>query len=135
MLNQGRNERGPACRRPSHRWSTRTTGWSRPRGLKSRYRPMRGFKGPRSAAWVCRAHRPRQTGWRGAWQKPDQVLAPVLVDISPAGVGAEPGNSRFDLLDRHLELLHGGRVGRDPVLAHLAPDRDHLRDAGKGEER
>jgi putative transposase len=27
-----------------------------PRGRKGRDRPMRGFKGPRSAAWVCRAH-------------------------------------------------------------------------------
>src|SRR3954454_14520821 len=26
------------------------------RGLKGRYRPMRGFKGPRSAARFCRAH-------------------------------------------------------------------------------
>ena len=64
----------------------------------------------------------------------DQVLAPVLVDEAAARVGAEARDRRLDLLVRDVQRLHGGDVRRDPVLAHLAADRDHLRDARDGEE-
>src|SRR3712207_8319501 len=49
----------------------------------------------------------------------DEVLAPVLVDEPTAGVGAETGDCRLDLLGRDVEPLHGGRVRRDAILADL----------------
>ena len=63
----------------------------------------------------------------------DEVLAAMLVDEAAAGVGAEARDRGLDLLGRDVEVLHRGRVRRDPVLAHLAADGDDLRDPGDAE--
>ena len=64
----------------------------------------------------------------------DQILAAVLVDEAATAVGAESGNRLLDLVVRDAERLHGGDVGRHPILAHLAADRYHLGYSGNGQK-
>ena len=64
----------------------------------------------------------------------DEELARVLVDEAAAGVGAEAAHGGLELGKRDLEPAHHHGVGGDAVLTHLAADRDHLRDAGDGED-
>ncbi len=61
---------------------------------------------------------------RAYWSvKPPPVFAP------------KGGQCRLDLLQGYAEGAQGGRVRGHAVLAHLATDRDHLRDAGTDRRR
>ena len=60
---------------------------------------------------------------RACWStKPPPVLAPKRRTAASMLGG------------RDVEPAHHHRVGHDAVLAHLAADRDDLRDAGDGQE-
>ena len=63
----------------------------------------------------------------------DQVLTRVLVGEPPTGVDAELGQRLFNLLIGDTERTDRKWVGGDPILADLATDRDHLRDARDGQ--
>ena len=63
-----------------------------------------------------------------------QVLARVPVGEAAAGVGAELRQRLLEPVVGDAERAHGGRLGRDPELAHLSAHRNHLRHAGDREQ-
>ena len=64
----------------------------------------------------------------------DQVFARILVRISSSGIDAELRQRAFKLVVADAQRPQRRRIGRDAVLPDFAPNRDHLRDAGNGEQ-
>ncbi len=62
----------------------------------------------------------------------DQNFARLEVDKAAAGIGAELLERVLDRFETDVEARHAARIGHDTVLAHLAADRNDLRDAGHG---
>ena len=67
-------------------------------------------------------------------QVADQVLAAVQVDEAAASIAGVALDRLLDLGERDAELRHACGVGGDAQRAHLAADRDDLRDPGNGQQ-